>query len=314
METPVLFLIFNRPDLTSRVFAQLKKAKPAKLYIAADGPRPESKYDHMRCVLTRDVVLKNIDWECEVKTLLRDDNLGCGLAVSDAITWFFSHEEEGIILEDDCLPDDSFFDYCSAMLKRYRHDERVMQIQGFSMLVHSLLVKQPQSNSVHATRIPNIWGWATWRRAWDSYCYDIEDIDFSNFADTSPFPDHIMESIFTGIENFKDPTKRPDLWDIQWCLLIYARLAYSIFPTFSLVENIGFTDGTHMTNGNYYFQNRPASSIDYKSLTVKDDPEQMINDIYDSHVLEIVIMRRRIRAGKSPYINSNDQENTNGGT
>lgn len=302
MNSPLLFLIFNRPDLTTRVFAAIRKAKPKRLYIAADGPRDHAKHDRMRCILTRDAVMKNIDWDCEVKTLFREQNLGCGLAVSEAISWFFEHEEEGIILEDDCLPDNSFFSYCSAMLEKFRHDERVMQVQGFSMVVQELLVERTTQNQIHATRIPNIWGWATWRRAWDRYQYDVEDIDFSEFEKTQPFPSHIMESIFKGVESFKDPKLRPDLWDVQWVFVVYAHLGYSICPALSLVENIGFSDGTHTGNGNYYFQYRKPEFMPLEKLTVPDNPEHMVDEIIDSHTLEIVIMKRRIPAGKSRKI------------
>ena len=109
LDTPVLFLIFNRPDVTEKVFSQIKKATPKQLFIAADGPRAANAEDQVECAKTRQLVLDMIDWECEVKTLFREENLGCGLAVSQAITWFFEHVEMGIILEDDCYPDLSFF-------------------------------------------------------------------------------------------------------------------------------------------------------------------------------------------------------------
>jgi hypothetical protein len=128
-QTPILFLVFNRPQTTAKVFAAIRERQPAKLYVAADGPRLEKIGEWKRCAEAR-AVLEKIDWDCEVRTLLRDDNLGCGHAVSGAIAWFFEQEEEGIILEDDCLPDPSFFPFCAEMLARFREDDRVGSISG----------------------------------------------------------------------------------------------------------------------------------------------------------------------------------------
>src|SRR4051794_16793681 len=119
VRSPLLFIIFNRPDTTQKVFDQIKKAKPTRLYVAADGPRITRTSDYILCKQTRNIV-NDIDWDCEVKTLFREKNLGCKEAVSSAITWFFENEEEGIILEDDCLPADSFFKFCDLLLEKYR--------------------------------------------------------------------------------------------------------------------------------------------------------------------------------------------------
>ena len=126
---PVLFLIFNRPETTIQVFSAIKKAQPNRLYIAADGPRSEYPDEENHCKIAR-TIATNVDWDCEVKTLFRDQNLGCRLAVSQAIDWFFEQEPEGIILEDDCLPDQSFFWFCNELLERYRDDTRIMHIGG----------------------------------------------------------------------------------------------------------------------------------------------------------------------------------------
>src|SRR3989344_213807 len=127
--TPILFIIFNRPATTRRVFDEIKKIKPKQFFIAADGPRLDNPEDTKNCQLTRDVV-KDIDWSCEVKTLFRDKNLGCGPGPVTAINWFFDNVEEGIILEDDCLPDQSFFYFCQELLGRYRDNDRIMYIGG----------------------------------------------------------------------------------------------------------------------------------------------------------------------------------------
>ncbi len=127
--TPILFLIFNRPDHTKKVFLKIKEARPTQLFIAADGPRDSVDTDKLLCVQTREII-NLIDWECNVKTLFRDQNLGCRYAISTAIDWFFEQVEEGIILEDDCLPDPTFFTFCEAMLSKYRVDEEIFMIHG----------------------------------------------------------------------------------------------------------------------------------------------------------------------------------------
>ena len=127
--TPILFLIFNRPDLTKQVFDKIREIKPLHLFIAADGPRGDKYEDQELCRKTKEIV-SLIDWECEIKTLFRDENLGCGRAVSEAISWFFEHVEEGIILEDDCLPSSTFFNYCEILLEKYRWDNNIMHIGG----------------------------------------------------------------------------------------------------------------------------------------------------------------------------------------
>ena len=129
LQAPALFLVFNRPDTTARVFEALRAARPARLYVAADGPRPNREGEAARCDDVRRIATQ-VDWPCKVTTLFRDRNLGCRIGVSTAIDWFFEHEEEGIVLEDDCLPSTSFFPYCAELLARYRHDERVMCVSG----------------------------------------------------------------------------------------------------------------------------------------------------------------------------------------
>ena len=138
LTTPVLFLIFNRPDTTEKVFKQIKIAKPKKLYVVADGPRKNNAEDEKNCILTRKLI-NNIDWDCDLKKLYRDENLGCKNSVSSAITWFFENEEMGIILEDDCYPDESFFEFCQILLKRYESENQVMMIAGTNYLDKDIL-------------------------------------------------------------------------------------------------------------------------------------------------------------------------------
>ena len=163
LTTPVLFLVFNRPDTTEKVFEAIRQAKPQKLFVAADGPRGNRLGEKEKCEQVRKIAT-TVDWDCEVKTLFREKNLGCKFAVSSAIDWFFKNVEEGIVLEDDCLPSQSFFWFCQELLERYRNDERVMLIGGNNRGVDFL-----KNHSYFFSKYVQIWGWATWRRSWEKY-------------------------------------------------------------------------------------------------------------------------------------------------
>lgn len=166
------FLIFNRPSITQNVFDQIKKIKPLFLFVAADGPRQEIEDDKINCELTKDII-KQIDWDCKLKTLYREENLGCGFAVSSAISWFFEHVEEGIVLEDDCLPEISFFQFCSELLTLYKEDEKIYIISGTNMQNGI----NRGNGSYFFSNYPITWGWASWKRAWNYFNHDIPNYD-----------------------------------------------------------------------------------------------------------------------------------------
>jgi len=170
--TPILFLVFNRPNTTQRVFNVIRQVKPKQLFVAADGPRRDKGADEEKCEATREIV-KQIDWDCEVKTLFREENLGCGKAVSSAITWFFENVEEGIILEDDCLPNLDFFGYCEELLDRYRDNREVMFIGGDNFQKG----KKWGDASYYFSAYNHVWGWATWKRTWDIYDFKLDSIN-----------------------------------------------------------------------------------------------------------------------------------------
>jgi hypothetical protein len=247
-DTPVLFLIFNRPDTTVQVFAAIAKAKPRRLFVVADGPRPEKTGESETCQATREII-KRIDWDCEVKTLFRDRNLGCKEAVSSAITWFFEHVEEGIILEDDCLPSDSFFSFCAELLEKYRDDKRVMMISGDNFQDG---ISRGDA-SYYFSKIPHIWGWATWRRAW--HLYDKEMQSFPTFVKQKGIY-HVSPEV--DVQNFWlscfIPAYRGEIntWDYQWVYTILSRDGLSICPQINMVSNIGFGgDATHTCVGDH---------------------------------------------------------------
>ncbi len=242
---PILFIIFNRPHQTKSVFEALRKIKPSRLYIAADGPRPSSESDLQKCQTCKEIV-EDISWPCEVRTLFREKNLGCKKAVSGAIDWFFEDVEEGIILEDDCLPSTSFFLFCKTLLSLYSNDERIMQISGTNLLEKWRVNECDYFFSYFGS----VWGWATWRRAWKYY--DVNMPLWNN-----PQVKKAVEYILADKEQFQVRKSKcdavvnnqVDTWDYQWtfCKLINSGL--SINPSLNLVSNIGFdAQATHTKN------------------------------------------------------------------
>jgi hypothetical protein len=245
IHTPVLFIIFNRPDTTARVFAEIKKAKPSVLFIAADGPRKDKPGEAERIKQTREIVA-NIDWKCTVKTRFLDENLGCRNAVSSAINWFFDEVEMGIILEDDCLPSESFFYYCQEVLEKYKDDDRVFHVNGSN---YQMGWKRDPDYPYYFSRYNSIWGWASWRRAWKHYDIDIETwpevkekkyfLDFSFNKMDAVAKHDIFEMMYR---------KKLDTWDYQWSYAILSNSGISIIPNTNLISNIGFGEqGTHTT-------------------------------------------------------------------
>src|SRR3954469_1056167 len=215
LKTPVLLIIFNRPDTTRAVFEAIRQARPPKLYVAADGPRPNKESDAIRCELTREII-NDVDWDCEVHTLFRETNLNCGVAPSSAFTWFFENEEQGIILEDDCLPSQSFFWYCEELLDRYKDDSRVMHIGGNNFLDGW---HKDKDYSYYFSRSGHIWGWATWRRAWQKFDFNISL--YNKLRDRGQFDGFFLNSLERRyrMKKFEETVERhgrADWWDYQW--------------------------------------------------------------------------------------------------
>lgn len=241
-DTPILFLIFNRPDTSIQVFEQIKKIKPKYLFVAADGAREHVEGEKQKCELTRDII-KNVDWDCEIKTLFREENWGCGPAVSGAISWFFDQVEYGIILEDDCLPSLTFFTYCQELLVKYKEDPQVMLIGGNNFQNGIIRGK----GSYYFSQYPHIWGWASWRRAWQYYEYDIQGLDaflktgISTIFKTATEKKY-WEKVFLKVSQGKANT-----WDYQWVYAIWKNKGYSISPNVNLVVNLGFRNSSTHT-------------------------------------------------------------------
>ncbi len=244
-ETPILFVIFNRPDITQKVFNEIKKIRPKKLFITADGPR--NNEEKKLCNKTRKII-EQVDWECEIKKNYSNKNLGCKIGVSSGINWFFKHVEAGIILEDDCLPNQSFFYFCKELLERYKDNKKIMMISGDNFQNK----KQHGNGSYYFSKMCHIWGWATWKRAWQHYDVNMKDYpEFKkqNKINTIWGKKYIQKywiKIFDQIYN-----KEIDTWDYQWVYSVWKQNGLSIIPNVNLISNIGFRDdATHTKSPN----------------------------------------------------------------
>lgn len=243
--TPVLLMGFNRPDTMAVVFDRLREVQPTQLFIAVDGPRADHPGEADKVQQCRDLV-GQVDWDCEVHTLFQDQNLGCGLGVSTAISWFFEQVEEGIILEDDIVPAPSFFGFCEELLDRYRNDQRVFAISGCNYVPPT--AQSHPDLPYRFSRVPHIWGWATWRRSWDQHRLDISDwrtrLPIRRiWADAQ----HSLPGTAYWISTFELLGRgQIDTWDGQLVLAAMARKQLTATSNTNLIENIGFgSDATH---------------------------------------------------------------------
>ena len=262
LQTPVLLLTFNRPDTTVQVLEALRAARPTRLFVASDGPRPHVPTDPERVAATRALIDQMVDWPCCVDYLYSDTNQGCRIGVSSAVSWFFEHVEEGIILEDDCVPHPGFFGYCTELLERYRDDNRIMNIAGDNSVGLTLT---DTAASYCFTRQPLIWGWATWRRAWQHY-----DGDLDGWLSVRSDPARLEQLWQDPIERRWQATNlerlvrtgQPDSWAYRWSFTVALRDGLSITPAVNLIRNVGFgPEATHTLSSHNPRANVPTNSI-----------------------------------------------------
>jgi len=258
-DVPILFIVFNRPDTTAIVFQKIREMRPAKLFVAADGPRTSREGEKERCDAVRKLILSSIDWECDVQTKFSEVNLGCGKAESSAMLWFFETVGEGIVIEDDTLPDTTFFYYCKEMLSFYRNDESIRMIGGNNFQNG----KKRGNGSYYFSNITHSWGYASWMRAWNDYDFPLVTFNevkikqlierkFSK-ADERHYWMKIYHDMLAGIY---------DTWDFQFLFKMWENDAMCIIPNENLVTNIGFgNNATHTTSTEDPASNRPLRSI-----------------------------------------------------
>lgn len=282
MNTPVLFLIFNRPDLTEKVFSVIRQVQPKQLFIAADGPREDKLGEAVLCAETRKIVMNMINWDCEVHTLFREKNLGCKIAVSAAITWFFESVEEGIILEDDCLPSKTFFSFCEKLLNEYKDFDSVKHIGG------SCFLNFTPNESFYFTIYTHIWGWATWKRAWKDYDVNIEHWPLYKGKNEFKKIFNSKKEYLFWASNFDSVySKIFDTWDFQWLFTAIKNNGLSIAPSKNLIKNIGFRyDATHVIDPNSSVANLEIFDFDTEylnypcSIEINKRADQYIHDYY----------------------------------
>jgi hypothetical protein len=286
--SPVLFLVFRRPEPTARVFQAIRAARPARLYIAADGARGDKPGEMELCAAVREIVAA-VDWPCEVKTLFRDANLGCKIAVSSAIDWFFASEEQGIILEDDCLPSPSFFAYCDALLHHHKDDERVMSICGSN----AINVPAVGAESYFYSRHCRVWGWATWRRAWQHY--DVTMGDWPEFRVQRGLQhwssdEYEFESYWTDILD-RTFAGEIDTWDYQWMFACWAHGGLACRPYQNLISNLGFgEDATHTFDSEHPNANAARHDL---SLPIVH-PGRIFRNLYADQVTQRTQFSKRL--------------------
>lgn len=244
METPVALIIFNRPETTKRVLAEVAKAKPRKLFVIADGPRADRPDESVKCSEVR-AIIDLVDWDCQVHKNYSDVNLGCGRRPASGISWVFDQVEEAIILEDDCLPHPSFFRYCQELLARYRNEPKIMQIAGTTFARNRWQLPHSYTFSSHLA----CWGWATWRRAWKNH--DMACSSWPALRNESRMRDWLdNQPAIEFYSKFFDLafSKQGNVgyWDYQWQLAVWAQAGLSVSPARNLVSNIGFgADASH---------------------------------------------------------------------
>ena len=290
LTTPVAFLIFNRPDLTQIVFEAIARVKPKKLFVVADGPR--SPEEEEKCNASRNII-KKVDWDCDVITNYSDKNLGCGRRITSGIEWVFSQVDEAIFLEDDCLPVDSFFKYCQELLEYYRHDERIMTINGSNFQSG----RKRTDYSYHFTRYNSSWGWASWRRAWEHYDYEMKYWPASKQNGMikrlceDPYEQRFWINLFDSM--YEKPGKI-DTWDHQWNYACWTQNGLATEPRMNLVSNIGLghQDATHTTGHNPMLKHMSKSQ---EMREIKHPPFVVRHSVADTYIFDYVIGGKKMK-------------------
>jgi hypothetical protein len=257
METPVLLIIFNRPQTTATVFEAIRQAKPKRLFVAADGARPDRPGEAEKCAAARAIV-DRVDWDCEVQTDFAATNLGCAKRPVSAIDWVFEYADRAIILEDDCLPHPDFFRFCDQLLDRYLTDQRITSICGLNIQFG----RRRGDYSYYFSHHFHCWGWATWKRAWQNF--DLELKNWAEIRDSGVLKDILGDdrAVRYWQRTFQTlhDSKTVDIWDYQCILAFWLQNGLNIFPNGrNLISNIGIgADATHTTS--------PAAASPYANL------------------------------------------------
>jgi GT2 family glycosyltransferase len=278
LRTPVVLLIFNRPDTTAVVFERIAEVRPRSFFVVADGPRAGQPGDAEACAAAR-AVTERVGWRCEVRRDYADANLGCARRVASGLDWAFGQVEEAIILEDDCVPDPTFFPFCQELLELYRNDERIMALSGDNF-------QGPERRtpySYYFSAYPHCWGWATWRRAWRHF--DREMRLWPEIRDggwlAGWFGDPAAIRFWTDIFE-RTRAGEFDSWAFPWTLACWAQGALSILPNVNLVANIGFDNRATHTGPLALGADTPTGAMEFP---LRHPPYVLRNLVADKHSL-----------------------------
>jgi hypothetical protein len=287
LTTSVVLLVFNRPAETDRVFTAIRESRPPRLFIVADGPRVDRPNESLRCAQVRHIV-EQVDWPCEVHHNYSDVNLGCRQRVSTGLDWVFAQVEEAIILEDDCLPDPTFFRFCQEMLEKYRNDSRVASIGGNSFQFDSLQTSNGYCFSIYN----HIWGWASWKRAWMDY--DVYMSKWPSVRSTdwlSNIFSKKMDAYYWKANFEKVYFSELDTWDYQWTFANWLNNRLSIIPSVNLVSNIGFgAEATHTKSVDSLLASIPVVPMEFPL----SHPQFVIRDtVADAKVQSSIFARKK---------------------
>lgn len=292
METPVLFCIFNRPQVTAEVFEAIRLQRPKRLLVVCDGPRPD-RPGEAELVEESRAIIHQTDWDCEIETCYSEENLGCRLRMASGLDWGFSRAERLVILEDDCLPHSTFFEYCERLLDRYADDSRIGMISGNNFQPEPL-----SEESYYFSRWTHIWGWASWRRAWQHFDLNIslwpevrEQGLLSGMVDSDEEEQYwqtIFDEVYAG---------NIDAWSYSWMFACWLHGMLSVLPQRNLVSNLGFgPDATHTISAdsplammetfpnrltrhpNFVVRNRRADAASFRSLFRGPEPQPMVEE------------------------------------
>lgn len=292
MKVPVLFIIFNRPEIAIKTFAAIRAYQPNKLYIVADGPRSNIKREDSVCKETRRLILEQIDWPCELKTIFRSENIGCARGVSEAITWMFTQEEYGIILEDDCLPSPDFFQFCEELLPLYKDNNDIAQINGFNNRTNI-----PESNTYTFSSYVGIWGWATWARAWQHMDLEMREWPilrkniFNRFT-----PIEALLHLYFWSNVYKSIQKKHHLntWGYQWSIHVFMTHKICIEPYANMIINTGIgKNGTNCKSSNNllipsFYGQQLFPLIHPKKIALNSKEEKIRSKKYIQHQINIL--------------------------
>lgn len=261
VDVPVLLLSYNRPEKLKKVIESLRSAGMRNIYLWSDGPKSGSRQDKAKVMQCRELGLKQISWGCQLKVLFARQNHGCRAGVTRALDWFFSTVDEGIILEDDCVPNQDFFPYCATLLEKYRKHDEVMCISGDNSA--GLLFSHGASYSF--TRYPMVWGWATWRRAWaqnDAKLSNWSSMRSDREARRRIWPRRKERAMWKSLLDGILEEQKPDTWDYIWSFTIQVSRGLAIVPRVNLISNIGFDpEATHTKYLDDRRANRPTFDL-----------------------------------------------------